>query len=56
MSVGTASERSHILFIDDHQFSEDNFETLGEFELAAECEKVILQCLYVARSGRPAVL
>ena len=42
--------------IDDHQFSKDDFETVGEFELAAECAQVVLQCLYVARSGRPAVL
>ena len=40
-------------FIDDHQFSKDDFERVGEFELAAECAHVVLQCLYVARIGRP---
>ena len=28
----------------DHQFSKDDFERVGEFELAAECAQVVLQC------------
>ena len=42
--------------IDDHQFSKDDFETVGESELGAECAQVVLLCLYVARVGRPDIL
>ena len=37
--------------IDDHHFKEEEVESVGE--LSKVCSQIVLQCLYLARIGRP---
>ena len=40
--------------MDDHQFEEDEGESVGE--LSPVCSQIVLKCLYLARIGRPDIL
>ena len=37
-------------FLDDHQFKDEDMETVGE--LSKDCSQIVLTCLYFARIGR----
>ena len=41
-------------FLDDHQFKEDEIESVGE--LSTICSQIVLKCLFVARVCRPDIL
>ena len=40
--------------LDDHQFKKEELESVGE--LSQVCSHIVLQCLYLARIGRPDIL
>ena len=40
--------------IDDHHFKEEEMKSVGE--LSQECSQIVLNCLYLARIGRPDIL
>ena len=40
--------------LDDHQFKQEALESVGE--LSEVCSQIVLQCLYLARIGRPDIL
>ena len=40
--------------MDDHQFREEEIESVGE--LSTVCSQIVLNCLYLARIGRPDIL
>ena len=40
--------------MDDHQFKEEENESVGE--LSTVCSQIVLECLYLARIGRPDIL
>ena len=42
------------LCLDDHNFKEEELETVGE--LSVVCSQMVLKCLYLARIGRPDIL
>ena len=40
--------------MDDHQFKEEDNESVGE--LSTVCSQIVLKCLYLAHIGRPDIL
>ena len=40
--------------MDDHQFKEEENESVGE--LSTACSQIVLKCLYLPRIGRPDIL
>ena len=40
--------------IDDHHFEEEEMKSVGE--LSQVCSQIVLECLYLARIGRPDIL
>ena len=40
--------------MDDHQFKEEENESVGE--LSTVCSQIVLECLFLARIGRPDIL
>ena len=42
------------LCLDDHQFKQEELESVGE--LSHACSQIVLKCLYLARIGRPDIL
>ena len=41
-------------YIDDHHFKEEELKSAGE--LSKVCSQIVLECFFLARSGRPDIL